>query len=124
MSRYKKDLGDFGEAVACHYLENKGYKILENNYRTRHGEIDIICMDKGFLVFVEVKTRKSNEYGQPAEAVNSTKIKHMKNAAKQYYNTHPIDAEIRFDVIEVYAANISGILEYSEINHIENIDVF
>lgn len=124
MSRHNKDLGDFGEAIARRYLEKQGFKILEKNYRTKFGEIDLICTADKKLIFVEVKTRKSDAYGRPAEAVTDTKIKHMKLAAEKYYSRHQSDAEVRFDVIEVYASKVSGGFEYESLNHIENIDVF
>ncbi len=124
MSRYNKRLGDFGEAVAAQYLKDRGFSILETNYRTRSGEIDLICMDKNTLVFVEVKTRNSDKFGHPSEAVDEVKLAHMYSVAEDYYRQHPTDAEIRFDVVEVYAAMRAGVAEYSEINHITNIQIY
>ena len=79
---YKQTVGEKGEKRACKYLELKGYKILERNYRCKLGEIDIIAEDKNKdIVFVEVKTRSSLKYGAPSEAVNQYKQIHIKKVA-------------------------------------------
>ncbi|GAI75687.1 unnamed protein product [marine sediment metagenome] len=67
------NIGRFGENVASKFLKDKGYKIKERNYRTFLGEIDIICESKGNIIFVEVKTRRSDKFGYPEEAVNFIK---------------------------------------------------
>lgn len=77
-------IGKHGEDVACEYLQENGYKILERNYRIRGGEIDIICKDGDYLVFVEVKTRWSHEYGLPVESITPWKIKHLLKTAQFY----------------------------------------
>lgn len=79
-----KITGDHGENIACRYLEKQGYKILERNYRIRDGEIDIVAKDKGALVFVEVKTRYSHDYGLPQESMTPWKIKYLLKTAKFY----------------------------------------
>lgn len=121
MSRYNKNLGDFGEAAAERFLKDKGYKILCRNYFVRGGEIDIIALDRDILVFVEVKTRSSKRFGAPSEAVNYKKLEHMRYAAEAYLLKEPTDKEIRFDVIEVIATEKDGLPQLSEINHIEGI---
>ncbi|MCL5784756.1 MAG: YraN family protein [Patescibacteria group bacterium] len=78
------NIGNSGEDLACEYLKNLGYKILERNYRIRGGEIDIIARDKDELVFVEVKTRYSHEFGSPAEAITPWKIKFLIKTAAFY----------------------------------------
>lgn len=78
------DTGNQGEYLACEYLKKQGYKILERNYRIRGGEIDIVCKDQEYLVFVEVKTRYSHEYGLPSESITPFKIKHLLKTAKFY----------------------------------------
>lgn len=78
--------GNLGEDLACEYLKKQGYKILERNYRIRGGEIDIVAMDKNYLVFVEVKARLSHEYGKPAESMTPWKIKYLIKTAKFYVN--------------------------------------
>ena len=106
-------IGKLGEDIATKYLENKGYKILERNFRCRQGEIDIIASEgvsviyekerPEKIVFVEVKTRKSVSFGTPAEAVTEAKQKHIKAATQYYLYSKDIkDTEIRFDVIEIY----------------------
>lgn len=121
MSRYNKDLGDFGEEMAARFLAEKGCEILERNYNVRGGEIDIICMDKGELVFVEVKTRRSEKYGLPSEAIDRRKAEHMRFAAERYFQLNPVDCNIRFDAIEIYAAMSGGVYELFEIKHIKDI---
>lgn len=76
--------GNQGEYLACGYLKKQGYKILERNYRIRGGEIDIIAQDKEYLVFVEVKTRLSHDYGLPVESITPWKIKFLLKTAQFY----------------------------------------
>lgn len=121
MSRYNKDLGDFGEAAAARYLEENGMEVTGRNFRTRGGEIDIVAEDNGTLVFVEVKTRSSEKFGYPSEAVDFNKIEHMKAAAEHYFRQHPTDGEIRFDVVEVEAVMVGGVPRLFKINHIKDI---
>ena len=102
-----KIIGDFGERVAARYLKKQGYKILERNYKTAHGEIDIICQNRDHLVFVEVKSRKDDpknflEYGLPRTAVTRKKQSHILYSARTYIERFGTDKELRFDVIEVY----------------------
>src|SRR3989344_5121605 len=83
-----KDVGNSGEETACRYLQKQGYKILGRNYRIRGGEIDIVAKDKEALVFVEVKTRWSHEYGSPAESMTPWKIKFiLKTVSKSFGST-------------------------------------
>lgn len=78
------DIGNKGEDLACKYLQKLGYKILERNYRIRGGEIDIIAKDKEYLVFVEVKTRYSHDFGLPVESMTPWKIKYLLKTARFY----------------------------------------
>ena len=119
MSRYNKNLGDFGEDMAESYLKEKGFNIIERNFYIKGGEIDIICMDEDTLVFVEVKTRKSDKFGNPAEAIDRKKAEHMRCAAERYYDSHSLDCEVRFDVVEVFATLSGGVPELLEIRHIK-----
>ena len=113
----RQEIGKLGEKLATKYLEQLGYKIIERNFRCRQGEIDIIAMYSGKLIFVEVKTRRSEKYGNPAEAVNGVKQKHMINAARYYlYKTGQENKFIRFDVVEVKLKD-----GYYIVNHIEQI---
>ncbi len=77
-------VGNKGEELACQYLKKQGYKILEKNFRIRGGEIDIIAKDKDYLVFVEVKTRYSHEYGLPKDAMTPWKIRYLLKTAQFY----------------------------------------
>lgn len=120
MSRYNKDLGDFGEMAAEHYLIERGFEILERNFSVRGGEIDIVAMDGDVLVFVEVKTRSSKRFGLPSEAVNAQKILHLRQAAEVYIENHPPKSDVRFDVVEVEAAIADGVPQLFGINHIED----
>ena len=111
-----KEIGNMGEQAACEYLEDKGYEILERNFRVKLGEIDIIAEDSGCIVFVEVKTRQNNLYGEPSEYVDCRKQKKIKKAAVCYTDT--VNNDIRFDVIEVFYDKNSMLVK--AINHIEN----
>jgi putative endonuclease len=84
MSLYKKSLGKQGEGLAIDYLKSLGYSVIEKNFSSKFGEIDIIAEKNNCLYFVEVKTRSNLNHGAPFEAVNKRKIRHIKNAA-QYY---------------------------------------
>lgn len=113
-----QEIGKFGENVATKYLQRKGYKILDRNFSCKQGEIDIIAKDFNQLVFVEVKTRSTKEFGYPAEAVNRQKRKHLEKAVKYYlYKNKQENKPVRIDVIEVTLKN-----GYYTINHIEQID--
>jgi len=115
MSRYNIELGKRGEQMACDFLKYKGFQIVEQNYRTKYGEIDIVAKDKKTWVFVEVKTRTNLEHGLAAEAVNSKKISSLIKAASQYVQDHSLeDKPCRFDVIEIYMA------DQITMNHIMN----
>ena len=110
-------LGKTGENEAVKYLEKQGYTIIERNFLCRQGEIDIIAMGEDYLVFVEIKSRTSKEFGLPSESVTQRKIKHMLKAIQYYlYKRHLENANIRIDVIEVYVHEN----EY-KINHIKQI---
>ena len=114
---YKTGLGKKGEELAKQYLLKNNYQIIEQNFRTKLGEIDIIAKDKSELVFVEVKTRTNSQYGEPCEAVDRTKIKHMIRASEYYMYIKKLENEyIRFDVIEVMFVN-----DKSTINHIKQV---
>lgn len=96
------DLGKEGELRAVEYMDRKGYRILQQNYRCRFGEIDVIAMDEEVLCFVEVKTRKSLRFGLPCEAVNGQKLSHIRRCAQVYLSRHhPRCRGIRIDVAEV-----------------------
>lgn len=96
-----KKLGNAGEDLACRYLEKHGYKILERNKRySRFCEIDIITKYKNTTVFIEVKTRKTNDFGTPAEAITKTKYSHLKQGVLNYISENNIK-DYRIDLIGI-----------------------
>ena len=120
MEKYRQSIGKQGEIKAKNYLKRRGYQILECNYRTKAGEIDLIAKEKDCLVFVEVKTRTTEEYGTPAEAVSFYKQQHMVKSAQYYLVRHGGECECRFDVIEVRLAS-KGWFKIAKINHLKNV---
>ena len=113
----KRRFGIIGEKIAQGYLKNNGYEVLETNFYTKKGEIDIIVKKDNYIIFVEVKTRNNLEYGTPAMSVNNTKKKHIKSAAKIFIHINGLyKYNIRFDVIEIIIKNGK-----CKINHIERI---
>ncbi|MCR5038745.1 MAG: YraN family protein [Bacteroidales bacterium] len=108
-------LGKIGEDLAAQYLIDKGYMILERNWRAYRKEIDIIAIDGKDIVFIEVKTRNNNVYGDPEMAVNRKKRAHIYAAASAYYFQHKIELDVRFDIISILYHHGNP-----EINHIED----
>ena len=104
----KMALGERGEKFAAQYLRCHGYRILVRRFKTRSGEIDIICRQGDWLAFVEVKTRKSDDYGAPSEAVTKEKQKHMSRVALEYLRllANP-RIRFRFDIVEVILQDIA-----------------
>lgn len=94
-------LGKAGEDAAADYLEEKGYTILDRNWRKNRLELDIIATKGDIITFVEVKTRKNTDFREPHEAVDWKKIRHIVVAADAYIKLHAIDLKIRFDIIDV-----------------------
>ena len=93
--------GIAGENLACRYLEKQGYKILERNKRySRFCEIDIIAQYKDTIVFVEVKTRKTDDFGTPFEAVTRVKMQHLQTGIMNYLSEHKVK-KYRLDVIGI-----------------------
>ena len=112
------NIGKYGEGLACKYLESKGYKIKERNYRTFLGEIDIVCEYKKNIIFVEVKTRRSDKFGYPEEAINFIKQrKIIKNALCYLSKYHLWGENCCFDVVLV---RISKDKDIKSIKHIRN----
>ncbi len=94
--------GRWGETAALAYLEGHGYELLERNFRSPDGEIDLVMLKNGELVFVEVKTRRSRDFGTPEEAVDDEKLEHLEASAGWYLLEHAEFAENwRLDVIAV-----------------------
>lgn len=109
-----QDFGKIGEDLAVTYLVDKGYRILERNWRSGHKEIDIIALDGDTLVAIEVKTRKSNTFGEPDIAVGVMKQKMLIWAAEAYVRHKNLDVEIRFDIISIVITDTDKHLEHIE----------
>lgn len=130
-----KEIGNVGEDHAEKYLKKHGWKIITRNYTVKGGEIDIIAYRFGVLAFFEVKSRSSDLYGTPAEAVNEEKLMHIKYAKRRFSESYvrgrkinvfyPLGIEIprrifkeRIDIIEIY---MSKTHEVQKINHIKDL---
>ena len=95
--------GAWGEAIAAEYLKKKKYRIIAAGYRCRFGEIDLVVADKQYLVFVEVKLRKSSSFALAREFVDIRKQNRLRTTAAIYLDQNPTPLQPRFDVIEIYA---------------------
>ena len=98
---YHNELGRQGETRAADYLRRKGYQILTQNFYYQKAEIDIIALKEKTLVFVEVKTRNSDYFGDPQRFVSARKIKLMVKAADAYMRRHGLEHEVQFDIVAV-----------------------
>ena len=96
-------VGAWGESIAAEYLHKKHYKVIATGYRSRFGEIDLIVANKTYLVFVEVKLRKSNAFANAFEYVDERKQNRIRTTAEIYLSQYPTDLQPRFDVLEIYA---------------------
>ncbi len=118
MKTRRQKLGSWGEEVAATRLQERGYTILARNFHTPHGEIDIVAGKEEAIIFVEVKTRSSNRFAFPENAVNRRKQMLMLSAAECWFEQHPESPESwQFDVIAV-TGKPSGEME---IEHFENV---
>ena len=111
--------GAWGEAVAAEYLRKKRYSLVAAGYRCRFGEIDLIVQDKKYLVFVEVKLRKSASFASAMEYVDRRKQDRLRITASMYLSENPTKLQPRFDVIEIYAPEGTASL-HPEIRHMED----
>lgn len=94
-------LGLNGESLAASYLQEKGYTILDRNWRSGHKELDLVARKDSTLVVVEVKTRSSDNFGSPQDAVDERKIRRLVMAADAYVRLNALDLEVRFDIVTV-----------------------
>lgn len=108
------EFGKLGEELAAQFLIKKGYEIVERNWRSDHKEIDIIAKDGPDFVIVEVKTRKTDDYGEPDMAVTTRKQHLLISAANAYLYTHAIDANTRFDIISIVFNNSEPVISHIE----------
>ncbi len=101
MKQDNKRTGNRGEDLAAEYLQKKGYKIEERNFRTRFGEIDIVCWDAKTLVFVEVKTKIGHDFGEPEEMVGRRKLSQVSRMGEIYLLDKGLDVSCRVDVVAI-----------------------
>ena len=98
----RKDTGNLGEKLASEFLRGRGYDIIETNYRCREGEIDIVADDRGCLVFVEVRTKKSIQFGSPEESITPAKMQRLVASSSRYRQTHSnLPPSWRIDVVAI-----------------------
>ena len=112
MKDKRRSLGRWGEDLAFDFLKIRGMKILERNYRCPTGEIDIIARSGRQIVFVEVKTRQSEMFGTPQEAVNQRKQRQIIRVAQWYLEKNPLNLQPRFDVLAIRTGDGKPILEH------------
>ena len=108
------ELGKLGEDLAVNYLTNKGYQILERNWRSGHKEIDIIALIDETLAIVEVKTRKSDDYGEPDIAVGAYKQRMLIWAADAYVRFKNLNVNVRFDIVSIVISDGEPQIEHIE----------
>ena len=111
--------GAWGEQLAAEFLRKKRYKLLASGYRSRFGEIDLIVCDRKYLVFVEVKLRKSGQFAKALEYVDRRKQEKLRTTAEIYLSQNPTSLQPRFDVIEIYAPEGTE-TTHPEIYHLED----
>lgn len=111
-----QDRGNLGEDFVARYIVDKGYIISARNYRTKHGEIDVIAENNNEMLFIEVKTRSKKSFGQPQDYVNILKKRRIFMAASNYLLSNGFGLKPRFDVAEVMVSNDNVV----GINYIEN----
>jgi putative endonuclease len=113
----RRDTGNLGEQLACSFLANNGYRIIETNYRCRDGEIDVVTQQKNILVFIEVRSKKGYRFGSPEESITEKKKEKLRAVAEHYTQNHEnLPAEWRIDVVAVQM-NSNG-----KVNRIEIIE--
>ncbi len=114
-----KSIGNFGEKTACDFLKKQGYKIIETNYHySKLAEIDIIAKNKNTIVFVEVKTRSTTNFGHPFEAINYNKLQKILQAGLYYLqNTKEKYTDYRIDIVSILGT------ENPKIEHLKNVSL-
>lgn len=111
------ELGRWGEDLAATFLEEKGYQIIERDWKSGHHDLDIVATEGSALVIIEVKTRRNRLFGNPEEAIDYKKRKSLQSAINHYVKTHHFGSSVRFDIISI----VGTIGSKPEIDHI--IDV-
>ena len=113
----RREVGILGEKLAGEFLERKGYRIIQTNYRCPEGEIDIVAEHEGSLVFVEVRTKRSQEFGSPEESITPAKMERLRAAAARYIQNHqnpPASWRIDAVVVELDRSNRVSRIELIE----------
>jgi putative endonuclease len=108
----RRSVGEKNEELAVRFLEKKGYQILVRNYRTPVGEIDIVGKQGDCLCFVEVRSRRSEKFGSPAESINFRKRQHLIRTAQWYLQSKRWDGEARFDVVSIIGSGSEANIEW------------
>ncbi len=108
--KQNKKLGKKGENLAVKYLKKQGYKIIKRNFKNPFGEIDIIAKKEDTVAFIEVKTRLSDIFGVPSQAVTRDKCRKYVQGAKFFFAERNVDYIIRFDIIEVFNGDVNHII--------------
>ena len=112
------ELGAWGEELASAFLQQKGYTIVERDWKSGHRDLDIIAQHNGIVVFVEVKTRRNRVFCEPEEAIDYRKLQNLRQAINYYVKSRRINREFRLDVITVVGTPEGG---PPEITHIEDV---
>lgn len=111
------ELGKWGEDTAAAYLEEKGYQIIERDWKSGHHDLDIVAKEDNTLVIVEVKTRRSRLFGDPEEAIDYKKRQSLQSAINHYVKSHRTSHDVRFDIISI----VGMIGSQPEIEHIKDV---
>jgi len=115
---HNQNLGKLGENIASEYLQNKGYLILETNFKANYGELDLITQENDTLVFVEVKTRIGNSFGEPEESILPHKMREVIKTAEFYMLKNNLSCDWRLDVIAICLRPDESL---GEVEHFENV---
>ncbi|MCB2202543.1 YraN family protein [bacterium] len=116
---HQRQIGDLGETIAAAFLEKQGYRILDRNYASRYGELDLVAKKEQNLVFVEVKTRTSEAFGLPETSVTSAKFEKICNTVLFWLQEHPEEPDDwRVDVIAIQLDHNRNV---RDIHHFENV---
>ena len=119
MKEFNLKTGQLGEKIAKEYLEKKGYKIIDQNYRTKFAEIDLIAKKGEELIFIEIRTKTSNLFGSPEESLNPRKLRKLFFSAKSYASRIGWSGPFRIDAVCVVLDQTNNTVE--KINHYQNI---
>ena len=111
------ELGKWGEDTAAAYLEEKGYQIIERDWKSGHHDLDIVAKEGNSLVIVEVKTRRNRLFGDPEEAIDYKKRRNLQSAINHYVKSHHFGSSVRFDIISI----VGTIGSQPEIDHIKDV---